>query len=437
MNNLRTNQRRLPAGLARRNFPRPTLAELEARSVAFRSLRTAIRKPGPRQPRIVSSAHGPLRHLLFAYPSYAAGEYSYRDLYADLFGKLPRQTRLTILCHPSASGDLKKALSTARVTRRATIVEAPEYLSFLVWAEDPFVVVHDISTSPRTIFFVEPFTFPRAGDAVISDLVAEATPLQNTQSPLYFQGGNVLIGDDFILLGADYPANTLALIERHQHILVPSGTDPATFVHDLYRKTFDPERALHYLGTRLTVPQDQTRPVTVNGENWTEEIYAGTGTAQPIFHIDMFISLAGRNARGKYRLLVGSPALADQLLGRASVPHAMSEIFDDVARNLKRLGFDVIRNPLPLTYVDDAENKVRMWYFATSNNCLVQIDKRRGNVVWLPTYGHGDWAELAATDEANKRVWEKLGFTVHQLGDFHPFAQNLGSVHCIKKYLER
>jgi hypothetical protein len=23
------------------------------------------------------------------------------------------------------------------------------------------------------------------------------------------------------------------------------------------------------------------------------------------------------------------------------------------------------------------------------------------------------------------------------LGDFHPFAQNLGAVHCIKKYLAR
>jgi hypothetical protein len=115
----------------------------------------------------------------------------------------------------------------------------------------------------------------------------------------------------------------------------------------------------------------------------------------------------------------------------------MSEIFDDIVRALQRLGFEVIRNPLPLTYVDDPANRTRFWYFATSNNCLVQIDKKAGHHVWLPTYGHGDWAELAATDAANKRVWERLGFTVHMLADFHPFAQNLGSVHCIKKYLER
>ena len=27
--------------------------------------------------------------------------------------------------------------------------------------------------------------------------------------------------------------------------------------------------------------------------------------------------------------------------------------------------------------------------------------------------------------------------TIHPVADFNPFAQNLGSVHCIKKYLER
>ncbi|WP_414580773.1 hypothetical protein [Scytonema sp. PCC 10023] len=128
---------------------------------------------------------------------------------------------------------------------------------------------------------------------------------------------------------------------------------------------------------------------------------------------------------------------ADRILGRPPVEHAIAEIFDDIAQNLQNLGFEVIRNPLPITYVDDAASKTRFWYFATANNSLVQIDTYNGNHVWLPTYGHGDWADLASIDAENKRIWEELGFVVHQLADFHPFAQNLGSVHCIKKYLER
>jgi hypothetical protein len=99
-------------------------------------------------------------------------------------------------------------------------------------------------------------------------------------------------------------------------------------------------------------------------------------------------------------------------------------------------GFDVIRNPLPLTYVDDPEAKLRTWYMATANNCLVQITDQSSDV-WLPTYGHANWADLAAVDAANRRIWQELGFTVHELGDYHPFAQNLGAVHCIKKYIAR
>ena len=128
--------------------------------------------------------------------------------------------------------------------------------------------------------------------------------------------------------------------------------------------------------------------------------------------------------------------MADDLLGRAPIPHAMPVIFDDVARTLDQQGFEVIRNPLPLTYVDDPARQVRTWYFATANNCLVQIDKN-DQAVWLPTYGHGDWADLGVIDAKNKEIWQKLGFTATELADFNPFAQNLGSVHCIKKYLKR
>ena len=434
---IRKNSAPLPASLGRRHLPRLTLADLGARSATFQALETVIIKPGPGKPKIVSSAHGPIRHLLLCYPAYADGEYSYQSVYADLFRKLPQTTRLTILAHPSVSDDLQAALDSAGTGSRATVVEAPDYLHFLVWAEDPYVVVRDVSIDPPTTFFVEPFTFTRAGDAAIAELIAEATSIQSIQSPLYFQGGNVLIGDDFVLIGADYPANTLALIQRYSHILVPEGVDVATFVSQLYQRTFDPDRRVLYVGTRLPVPQAERRPITVNGEAWMEEIYLGTGTAQPIFHIDMFISLAGWGASGQYRVLVGSPALADEILGRPPVEHDMSVIFDDVARQLARQGFEVIRNPLPITYVDDDLTKVRTWYFATSNNCLVQIDVAAGNAVWLPTYGHGPWADLAATDDENKQIWERLGFVVHQLADFHPFVQNLGSIHCIKKYLER
>ena len=117
-------------------------------------------------------------------------------------------------------------------------------------------------------------------------------------------------------------------------------------------------------------------------------------------------------------------------------PYAMVEVFDDIARSLARGGFEVTRNPLPLVAVADRARRVREWYFATSNNALVEIDGESRRV-WLPSYGHTAWPELKATDQANLRIWRGLGFKAQLLGDFHPFAQNLGAVHCIKKYLRR
>ena len=82
--------------------------------------------------------------------------------------------------------------------------------------------------------------------------------------------------------------------------------------------------------------------------------------------------------------------------------------------------------------LDDTERLERLWYFATGNNALVD-----DGTVYLPTYGHGAWPELAATDQRNGEIWADLGYQVRFLADFHPFAENLGAVHCIKKYLGR
>ena len=260
---------------------------------------------------------------------------------------------------------------------------------------------------------------------------------KDTQAPLYFQGGNVLVGDDFFFIGGDYPANSLRYINNV--ILPNAGESPADAVRRLYREYMDGQRTLHYIGSTVQVPAQTERQITVNGESWTELLYLGNrpGTVQPLFHIDMFLTLAGRDTAGRYQVLVGDPRLAATLLGARLWPHAMVNVFDNIAEELRRRGFAVTRNPLPLAYVDDASTKERIWYFATANNALVQIPQAGVRDVWLPSYGFGNWTSLSVTDTGNRQIWESLGFQVHMLGDFHPFAENLGAVHCIKKYLAR
>ncbi len=405
----------------------------------------------PARPHIVSSAHGPLRHVMVWYPPETGSFRPYRAAYSDMLRLLPATTKLTMVVHPASLADAEQL--TANTTRDVELVVTPEWLNFSVWAEDACVVVEDAAASPPVTYITEPFEFLRAGDQIVADLVAQASPLQATQLPLMFQGGNILIGDDFVFVGRDYLDESIAKAREIGHIdgfpERGSRQEQESFIRDLFRRTFDPDRDVHFLESD---PRGRVGNSIVeeDGRRIFDEVEVGRGPRQPIFHIDMFISLAGRDASGRYRVLVGDTRLADELLDWPPVEHGLASEFDDIADQLSGLGFAVQRTPLP--WVPSLEERpgrvqlqdgtiasfdaLRRWYHATSNNCLVQIDGDRRDV-WLPTYGHGGQQVLEASDRSHRRTWEELGFTVHQFGDFNAFAFNLGALHCIKKYLAR
>lgn len=413
---------------------------IAGRSVARASARE-LRETLLDHPRLVSSAHGQITELLLTIPAYAVTTLPglpnpLAETYRDLLAKLPTSIRTIVVTHEAVEEEVSRWLDEAGLLERATVIAAPDHLHFSVWAEDGYVVVEDGESGGR--YLLEPFEFPRLGDSLIADLVRNQSELLSNQAPLYFQGGNVLVGDNFFLLGADYPTNTLR--RYFNRVIVPApGEAPAATVRRLYREYLDVGRDLMYVGSTIPVPAEVRQTLAIDGEEWTEILHFGNaaGTVQPVFHIDMFISLAGRDADGVYQVLVGSPRLAAEALEVPLLPQSMQAAFDNIAQTLEQQGFKVIRNPLPHVYMDDPESRVRTWYFATANNALVQISGQAGHRVWLPTYGHGRWTALQKTDEINREIWQSLGFSVTLLGDFHPFAENLGAVHCIKKYLNR
>src|SRR5438067_13490309 len=93
---LRTNPRRLPVGIRLRwnNVP---LHELGLRSSGLTALRADISKPGPQRPRLVSSAHGPIKRILLTFPASPADTYSYRGVYRDLVASLPKTTEFIVV----------------------------------------------------------------------------------------------------------------------------------------------------------------------------------------------------------------------------------------------------------------------------------------------------------------------------------------------------
>ncbi|MFJ2102875.1 hypothetical protein ACIOHR_37620 [Streptomyces anulatus] len=394
--------------------------------------------PGePTSPALVSSADGAIDSLLLTIPSYAVlppdqGDNPYAVVYADLLHKLPKDIALVVLTHDSVGEEVARWAEAAARTAPVTVVCTDDYLGFSIWAEDGYVVVEQPDKSRA---FVEPAAFPRYADALVADRVKEAAGMGLFQAPLHFQGGNMLIGDDFFLIGIDYPALTFA----EGILTAPPGASQADLISQVYARYLDSERSFEAIGSNLPIPAEKVTEFQLDGETWKQSLYAGNrrGTRQPIFHIDMFISLAGRGSDGRYRLLVGDPREAAQLTGETLQAHAMADVFDDIARQLSEHGYDVGRAPLPLVYADDPTERMRSWYFATSSNALVHRPSSGRPTVLLPTYGHGPYHALEATDQRHKQIWQDLGYDVIQLGDFHPFAINLGAAHCIKKYLGR
>ena len=411
-------------------------ADARRRRASTAAVAAQITGTRPRSPALVATAAGAIARLLLTIPGYAvqggAGN-PYAVVYRDLLAKLPAQTELVILTHDAVADIVRSWVAAAGRTAPAQVIATDDFLGFSVWAEDGYVVIAD---DDGTHAFVEPAAFPRYGDALVADQVGAAAGLGLYQAPLHLQGGNVLIGDDFFFVGLDYP-----LLTFEEGILsAPEQAGQDALLREVYRRYLDAERSFVAVGTTLPVPAAARREFRLGGAAWTEEIHAGNqaGTRQPIFHIDMFVSLAGRGADGRYRVLVGDPREAARLTGEPLQAHAMAPVFDDIARDLARRGYDVTRTPLPLVYADDPDARVRSWYFATSNNVLVHAPAGERPAVFIPTYAHGPFAAtLAATDRRNAEIWEGLGYTVVGLADFHPFAINLGAAHCIKKYLAR
>ncbi|MEA2704040.1 MAG: hypothetical protein QOD63_1985 [Actinomycetota bacterium] len=434
-----------PGSIPRRDRPRESRPKAPAAAEAELLGVTRVEAAFPTRPRIVSTAHGPLRHLLLWYPPHdPGGPFVFRAAYGDLLRTLPASTEVTVVCHPSVADELEALVGATRPPAATTrIVLTPPSVGFTVWAEDAFVVVEDVGSNPPVTYLLEPERFPRAGDFQLAELVATATPLETTQSPLIFQGGNVLIGDDFVLVGVDYLDDSIRAVEESGAVegypYEGTAQEKRRFVANLFRQSFDPARQIHFLAS---TPRNRpmNRFIELDGKRLLDDVEAGRGARQPIFHIDMFVTLAGRGSDGRYRLLVGDPVLADRLLGWDPVPHDLRTEYDDIAAQLARSGFAVTRTPLPYVSVVESDAAVRTWYQATTNNCLVVVDGAAGAVgrrVWLPTYGHPPFEELAATDADHRRRWESMGFGVTQLGDFHPFAMRMGALHCIKKYLAR
>ena len=393
------------------------------------------------KPRFESSAHGKIQQVFLTIPSWIL-RYEHQveihdtaAAYKGLLSAFDESVEFLIVTHREAESYLGAWLKDSCTIERSTVVYMPNDSALNVWAQDAFVKCVDKS---KNQWLLQPDDSNHPIIDEISRLVAEQLGIQRHLVNSRFQSGNVLVGDNFWLLGIDSaPEDSRLDIGASR-----ASAQSSNFEIRSEGWVFDCEKTLHIVGSRITVPgfpeNAHVQETLVNGTAWHEVIYRGNrlNTRQPVFHIDAFVTLAGRDDDGRYKVLVGDPQYAASELSMHIPDHALVDVFDDIVDQLSDSGFNVVRNPLPLIYYDNHITLTRYWYFATYNNALVEITESERNV-WLPTYGHGRWQSLARFDALNEEIWRKLGFTTKLLGNHHQFAMNLGATHCIAKCLSR
>jgi hypothetical protein len=371
-------------------------------------------EPGPPSPRaLLSSCTGRILHVLFVLTgALLVGAPCPAETLLRAATTIPR---ISIVCHRSATGRIEALLRAVGRDTGVHVVAAPDHASLWGWVQDRCLACRDAETGATILV--------HGNSAEAEDTAryaAEAVPgLRHTATALRLEGGNILADGDLCLLGADLAADNGAAFKTRFHEEIES------------------RRAVALVGgTSALRRRGPTRFAMQPGDlTWREAVdrsLSRSGTRQPVFHLDMFATLAGNN-----RVLVGDPLAASRMIGVPLPAGFPLQAFDEIALDLQRCRLEVIRNPLPFVHFDDPAAKLREWFYAPANNAWVEYRPSARGRVWLPQYGFAAWPELKVTDDANAALWRELGFDIIPAGDFLPLADQLGALNCVSKILER
>ncbi|MEP2989844.1 MAG: hypothetical protein ABJN65_12235 [Parasphingorhabdus sp.] len=353
----------------------------------------------------MNSIDGAIEHLLLFVPTYEAENFA--NIYAALINSLPSKASVLLLAQTGAEVEIENWTIPKNQRERMTIVDVGE-APMTSWACDLFLAC--TNGNGQEMLLATP-SIERREDDRLPGFLADHGLYPITYATEPFEGGNILISKKHIFVGSDSPVITELKQDGREIVIVGAPDCPSELRHSAHHGDEQWEQIFHY----------QNKPET----------------RQPIFHVDMFMTLAGPGADGRERVLVGDPAMAAEIFDDPLYPLSLAEKFNAIAEDLSARGFDVIRNPLPMIYMDNVEQRTRTWFYANSNNVLVQRSETEGNIVWMPEYGHDNWPELAKTDAANWDIWENLGYEVRVITDGQRLAENLGGLHCLTNVLKR
>ncbi len=383
--------------------------------------------------RAVSSVYGRIDHILIVH--IIDNEHSANlEVILNLYKSIPNHVKffvyvavqnhdLTASLPVSIPRTVKDFFASVRSNgepdiRRCTLIlnnENGETTSVGSWVQDYFFALESESGIPA---FLEHIQFRHQsmyqGDAFIADVLASETDFFLKPFPYAFRGGNILVGDDYML------ASKTMLTTNAEHY----GKDEA-LVAEAFRCGFGLRHIL-----------------------WIDYDSAGVELGD----LDMFITLGGKTMENnieKELVFIGQVEPAS-VVGFGSdqvdaVVQRYNAVLDSVADNIEQpneynIPFKIERIPLVVERKGRDQERLRPY-----SNCLVEVYGRTKNV-YIPCYTdsssdtpYDDGAVLyRAMEYKAKKIFESYQFTVVPIqGDFVSTTNRRGALHCVTNVLKR
>ena len=444
---------------------------------------------------IVSSIHGNIKKILMTFPSYKENESSiYAQILLDLLQQMKEVdfyifTAVDVYCNTEPEiAEYKRPYHDLRFIHQITqdrqgaiqfIIPEKKEQGISFWAQDPFVALKENSNQ---FYLVEPYTFNRPADYTIANDIEVANKkldIRQTQVELYFEGGNILVGDDFILIGEDHIELTDAYLRRSYPELIESKyvctnnafnnsySKTKKKIAALFQFAFGCKREVIIIGNGTPNPpytfpecryDDDERIKIYQIDGKCHHLDFNKGKYQVFAHIDTFITLVGRKTSfAPYVILVGELYNISGFESKefnAQYFDPLVQQLEHVVNFLKNLKdenqnqkFDVKRIPIPVTYLTDNDNPgIYYWKHLSYNNCIIENSATKRNV-YFPTYGSPikinatgiikNFLMFKIFDAYLESFWKSLGFNPHPLINYLPLMLNGGAAHCITKCLSR
>ncbi|MCB9234212.1 MAG: agmatine deiminase family protein [Bacteroidia bacterium] len=296
------------------------------------------------------------------------------------------------------------------------------------WAQDPFCT---LSEPGGSTLLLEPFQFAHRANQVIAEHLSDGLGLNLRSTRYFLEGGNILVGDDYMLVGRN-----LLLKNAEKYCPNESLENAQLWLEAEFRRLFGMDH-IFWIGNE--------NPVQYPGNL----LNAGAEKSQPLFHLDLFVTLGGPSTEtpGAELVFVGQVMDADlkdaknesQKTAFGMLKTALDEVANQITTYTDSLHgpeFEVVRLPMKIGF---GQTDMVIYSY---NNCLVEV-YRNVKKVYLPEYSlesaHDPEGSICGcvTCQAERKFSARGFRVIFVSGSFQQYAKAQGSLHCLTKVLQR